>query len=121
MNKLSKNQVRLIRKRRVRAKVKGTKDIPRLAIYRSLKNIYVQAIDDDAQKTLAFSSLKETGESKKKVPANNLKNASKLGELMAQKCIKLKIKKVVFDRGGYRYHGRVKALAEGARKAGLEI
>jgi large subunit ribosomal protein L18 len=121
MKKLSKNQTRIKRKRRVRAKIKGSAKVPRLSVFRSLRSIYVQVIDDEAQKTLVAAGLKEIGGSKKKAPASNIENSGKLGKLIAEKCAKKKINKVVFDRGGYRYHGRVKALAEAARKAGLEI
>lgn len=118
MKKLSKNEVRLKRKKRVRAKVFGTAKKPRLAVFRSLNNIYIQAIDDNAGKTLAAANLKEISS---KTVKNNIDGAKKVGELIAQKCGSLKIAEVVFDRGGYKYHGRVKALAEAARKGGLKF
>ena len=103
------------RKRRVRAKVSGTAARPRLSVYKSTVHIYGQLIDDDKQVTLAaMSDLKvKTG---KKV-----EKAEKVGEELAKLALAKKIKKVTFDRNGFRYHGRVKALAEGARKGGLEF
>lgn len=87
-------------------KIKGTKERPRLRVFRSLKFIYVQAIDDDAGHTLASAFNKEP---------------EKVGAEIAEKCLKNKIKKIVFDRGKYRYAGQVKILAESARKGGLEF
>ena len=113
--KLSKNQNRLHRKRRIRAKVSGTKECPRFAIFKSLKSMYVQVIDDAAGKTLVSGRLIETK------AKNDVKGAEKLGELVAGKCKAAKIEQVVFDRAGWRYHGKVKALAEGARKGGLKF
>lgn len=117
MTKISQNNLRLKRKKRVRAKVFGTAKIPRLAIFRSLKNLYVQAIDDTKGKTLIAADLKEVGKSAK----NNIESAKKLGKLAAKKCLAKKINQVVFDRGGFKYHGRVKALAEEMRKDGIKI
>jgi large subunit ribosomal protein L18 len=113
--KLSKNQSRVHRKRRIRAKVSGTKECPRLAVFKSLKSVYVQVIDDAAGKTLVSGRLSET---KLK---NDVKGAEKLGEIVAKKCQDAKIEKVVFDRAGWRYHGKIKALAEGARRGGLKF
>ncbi len=117
--KRSRNQLRLHRKRRVRAKVFGTAKRPRLAIFRSLKNIYVQVIDDTKGKTLAAANLKELAAKTKKL--SNLEKGKELGKLIAQKCAKLKISSVILDRGGYKYHGKVKAVAEGAREGGLKF
>lgn len=101
--------------RRVRAKIRGTKVRPRLSVFRSNKDIYAQLIDDDSQKTLlAYSS---NNLSSKKV--GKLEKAGLVGEELAKKAKSKKISKVVFDRGRYKYHGKVKALAEGARKGGL--
>lgn len=111
----SRNKLRLHRKRRVRAKISGTKAKPRLAVFRSLKNISVQLIDDGKGNTLISASLKDAK------AKNNVEGAGKLGKFVAEKCLKEKIKEVVFDRAGYKYHGKVKALAEGARKGGLKI
>lgn len=103
------------RKRRVKAKVSGIGARPRLSVYKSSQHIYGQVIDDDTQKTVAaFSDLK-VKEGKK------TEKAAKVGEELAKLAIAKKIKKVVFDRNGFKYHGRVKALAEGARKGGLEF
>lgn len=107
------------RKKRVRYKVRGVSGMPRLSVYRSNKNIYLQIIDDDKKKTvlgLSLKSIKDQVKGKKKMEA-----AFTLGEEIAVMAKKLKIKKVVFDRGGYRYLGKVKAVAEGARKGGLEF
>ena len=115
---------RLARERRharVRKNVKGTSDRPRLCVFRSLKYIYAQAIDDTAGHTMASASsldpeIKDKVDGKKKTEGAGL-----IGALMAQRLLNKGIKQVVFDRGGYKYHGRVKALAESARKAGLEF
>jgi large subunit ribosomal protein L18 len=117
--KISRNKLRIRRKRRVRAKIFGTAKRPRLSVFRSLKNIYVQVIDDSKCKTLAAANLKEISAKAKK--ASNLEKAKELGKLITQKCAKLKISEVVFDRGGYKYHGKLKALAEGAREEGLKF
>lgn len=105
---LEKQLKRYRRHRRVRAKVFGTTKIPRLCVFRSSKYIYVQLINDDKGKTLAAVKGK-------------LSEAPKVGKLISQKALEKKIKKVVFDRGGYKYHGRVKALAEAARQGGLNF
>ncbi|KKP80094.1 MAG: 50S ribosomal protein L18 [Candidatus Moranbacteria bacterium RIFOXYA12_FULL_35_19] len=114
--KTSRNNLRLHRKKRIRAKVKGDSKTPRLAIFRSLKGISVQVIDDTKGATLVFGSLKEI-----KNAGNNLEGAKKLGILIAKKCVEKKISAVVYDRSGYKYHGKVKALAEGAREGGLKF
>lgn len=118
MKKLSKNEVRLKRKKRIRAKIFGTAEKPRMVVFRSLQNIYIQIIDDSAGKTLVSANLKEISPKSVK---NNIEGAKKIGELIAQKCGKIKISEVIFDRGGYKYHGKVKALAEAARKGGLKF
>ncbi len=110
-----KREKRYRRHRRVRAKISGTAKIPRLCIFRSTKHIYAQLIDDEKSKTLAQVSDLEIKKGKK------TEIAYEVGKLIAQKAIKEKIEKVVFDRGGYKYHGRVKAVAEGAREAGLKF
>jgi len=98
------------RRVRIRAKIKGTKNRPRLSVFRSSKHIYAQLIDDEKGETLAAA-----------LGGSNVRTAGEVGKVLAEKALKLKIKKVVFDRGGYKYHGRVKALAEGAREGGLEF
>ncbi len=116
---------RLRRKRRVRKKIFGTPERPRLSVFRSCKHIYAQIIDDISGRTLvAASSLtpqirERLAELKKE--GGKTAVAKAVGELIAQKAVAAGIKKVVFDRGGYKYHGRVKALADGARAAGLEF
>jgi large subunit ribosomal protein L18 len=106
------------RKLRVRKKVFGTSEKPRLSIFRSNNYIYAQLIDDEKRKTIVdvSSEVKELHEGKKKADA-----AFAVGKLLADKAIKAKIKNVVFDRNGYRYHGRVKSLADGAREGGLKL
>jgi large subunit ribosomal protein L18 len=115
MNKIDSNKLRLHRRKRVRAKISGTKNIPRLCVFRSLKMLKAQVIDDVAMKTLVFI------DTKKVQLKNNVSGAGKLGELIAEKCLEQKIGEIVFDRSGYRYHGKVKALADGARKGGLKF
>ncbi len=115
ITKLDKNKVRKKRHARVRVKVQGTSEVPRLNVYRSNTNIYAQIIDDSKGVTLAqASSLKLTETSKSSVAA-----ATEVGKLIAEVAKSKGITKVVFDRGGYLYHGRVKALADAARENGL--
>ncbi len=114
MKSTSRNNLRLHRKRRVRAKISGTAKVPRLCVFRSGREVYVQLIDDAKGQTLA------TVDSRNLKGKKFDKNAAKeVGKMIASKAVKLKIEKVVFDRGGYKYHGKVKALAEGAREGGL--
>ena len=119
--KVSKNANRLSRHQRVRNKVTGTQERPRLNVYRSLTNIYAQLIDDVAGKTLvAASSLdKEIKDAVKST--GNIEAAKLVGQLVGKKALEQGIENVTFDRGGNIYHGRVKALAEGAREAGLKF
>ncbi|MEW8955384.1 50S ribosomal protein L18 [Clostridium sp.] len=119
IKKQDRQEQRVRRHLRVRKKVSGTSARPRLSVYRSEKNIYAQIIDDVAGKTLvAASSLDK--EFTNKVGSN--KDAAKLvGEMVAKRAIENGIKDVVFDRGGYIYHGRIKELADGAREAGLQF
>ncbi|OGM57954.1 50S ribosomal protein L18 [Candidatus Woesebacteria bacterium RIFCSPHIGHO2_12_FULL_46_16] len=109
----------LQRQRRVRAKIANSQSLPRLSVFRSNKFIYAQIIDDAKGKTLAFASSAE--KSVQKAAKTKTEKASLVGESLAGKAKKAKIKKVVFERSGYKYHGQVKALAEGARKGGLEF
>lgn len=114
ISKPDKNKTRQKRHTRVRGKISGTAECPRLNVFRSNTNIYAQVIDDVAGVTLASaSSLKETG--------SKTEQAKKVGENVAKVAKANGIKEVVFDRGGYLYHGRVEALAEAAREAGLEF
>lgn len=110
---------RFERKRRVRAKLIGTASCPRLSVFRSLKNISVQAIDDIKGVTLAQASLALLGE-KKKVK-HTIEGAALVGKEIAEQLLKLDVTKAIFDRSGYRYHGKVKALAEAARANGLQF
>ena len=117
ISKESKNVARVRRHARVRAKVSGTAACPRLCVYRSNKNIEAQIIDDVKKVTLVASSSM----SLKLENGSNVEAAKKVGEDIAKKALAKKIKTVVFDRSGYIYHGRVKALAEAAREAGLKF
>ncbi len=149
-----KEQKRIYRKKRIRRRVSGTTERPRLSVFRSLEHIYAQVIDDSTGNTLVAASSndqsmrdeietlrknppkpaeakpaeeggKKKGKKKEEKPEPvvtiNQLIAAKIGEAIAERCKAKNISKVVFDRGGYRYHGRVKSLAEGARKAGLEF
>lgn len=110
------------RRKIIRKKVVGTSERPRLSVYRSLTNLYAQVVDDMAGKTLfSLSTTSPDVKEKVKKDAGNVKGASALGSALADVCKKNKITKVVFDRSGYLYHGRIKALAEAARKGGLEF
>lgn len=121
INKPGKNETRLKKHVRVRKKIKGTAECPRLNVFRSLSHIYAQIIDDTTGKTLVAASTLD-GLLKGKVKSGGNKEAAgEVGKLIAEKAIENGIKKVVFDRGGYLYHGRVKELADAARKAGLEF
>ena len=115
----SKDQIRQRIHKRIRHRVTGTGERPRLAVFRSLKHIYAQVIDDRAGKTLAAASSGEKSSSVKS--GGNLAGAKEIGKLIAERAKTKGISKVVFDRGGYLYHGRVKALADAAREAGLEF
>ena len=117
IRKESKNETRLIRHKRVRKNISGTSNVPRLNVFRSNKEIYAQVIDDEKGVTLVSSSSRAL----KLANGGNVEAAKAVGKDIAEKCKKAKINKVVFDRGGYLYHGRVSALADAAREAGLEI
>lgn len=121
ITKINKNQDRLKRHKRVRAKIKGTAETPRLSVYRSLNHIYVQIIDDVKGNTLVTASTLDK-EIKGSLDGKDKKaQAFAVGELAAKKATAKKITSVVFDRGGYLYTGRVAALADGARKGGLQF
>ena len=119
IKKVSRSEAREARHRRVRAKVNGTKDIPRLNVFRSARNISVQIIDDEQGVTLV--SVSSLDKDLKLTNGGNIEAAKKVGEAVAKKAKKAGITNVVFDRGGYLYHGRVKALADAARENGLEF
>jgi len=119
MAKSSKNDVRVRIHKRIRQRVHGTEERPRLAVFRSLSHIYAQVIDDRKGHTLASAS---SSEKKAGVPSGgNLAGAKAIGKLVAERAKEQGVDRVVFDRGGYLYHGRIKALAEAAREAGLEF
>ncbi len=118
IRKEDRQEARVRRHLRIRKKVSGTAETPRLAVYRSEKNIYAQIIDDVAQVTIvAASSLDKDFNG----VGSNKAAAKEVGKLVAQRAIEKGIKSVVFDRGGFIYHGRIQELAEGAREAGLEF
>ncbi|VXD19539.1 50S ribosomal subunit protein L18 [Planktothrix serta PCC 8927] len=119
--KLTRQESRDRRHRRVRVKVFGTAERPRLAVFRSNQHIYVQVIDDTKQHTLAAASTVEPGFKSEDLSASSCDASVKIGQLIAERAVAKGIKKVVFDRGGYIYHGRVKALADAAREAGLDF
>lgn len=121
INKIDKNQERLRRHSRVRKKVSGTAETPRLSVYRSTNHIYAQLIDDVKGVTLCSASTMEK-EVKGKVAKMTKTEAAKLvGKTVAERAVKAGVKEVVFDRGGYLYTGRVQALADGAREGGLSF
>ncbi len=116
------NNSRLRSKIKIRKKISGTLEVPRLTVYRSLNNVYAQIIDDSTGKTLASASslskeiLDEVKKTKGKISKSKL-----VGSLVAKKAVENKITSVVFDRNGYRYHGRIQAIADGAREGGLKF
>ncbi len=116
-----KNKRNWRRKMRVRNKVSGTSERPRLSVFRSHKHIYAQLIDDLAGKTICCASSVNKEISEQIKHGGDIKAAELVGTLLAQRAVMKGVKKVVFDRGPYKYHGRVKALADSARKAGLEF
>ncbi|HTR26319.1 MAG TPA: 50S ribosomal protein L18 [Terriglobales bacterium] len=120
LNKASKNQTRQVVHSRIRKKVIGTAERPRLNVYRSLNHIYAQVIDDLEGKTLASVST-ATGKKGERVTGGNVAAAKNIGKKIAELAKQKGITKVVFDRGGYIYHGRIKAIADAAREAGLQF
>ena len=118
VNKTDSNKARLKRHARVRSKITGTSARPRLDVFRSNSNIYAQLIDDENGVTLAAASSNEKGFGDN---GGNCEGAKKVGQLIAERAAKKGISEVVFDRGGYIYHGRVKELPEGAREGGLKF
>ena len=117
---MAKKDPRLKRKARIRRKLSGTAARPRLSVYKSLKYVYAQVVDDSSGRTVAFASslskeLKGNSEGDKKA------DAKRVGALIAEKCKAAKVDAVVFDRNGYPYHGRIAAVADGAREAGLQF
>ncbi len=121
ISKGDKNKARLKRHLRIRKNVTGTADRPRLSIFRSSKHIYAQLIDDVTGVTIAQASTLDTQLKDSVDNGGNVAAARQVGELVAKRAVEKSIKKVVFDRGGYLYHGRIQALADAAREAGLEF
>ncbi|WP_041725765.1 50S ribosomal protein L18 [Caldicellulosiruptor acetigenus] len=119
--KVNRNEKRLIRHKRIRKKVFGTSERPRLCVYKSLKYIYAQIIDDEKGHTLVAASSLEPEIKSRLLSTKSIEAAEYVGKVIAERAKEKGITKVVFDRGGYPYHGRVKALAEAARQAGLEF
>lgn len=121
IKKTVKNVARLRKHDRVRKKVSGTNERPRLNVYRSLNHIYAQIIDDTKSTTLVSASTLDSSVKSSVKNTGNIEAATEVGKLIAKRAKECGIDKVVFDRGGYIYHGRVKALAEGARAEGLNF
>ncbi len=120
-NIIKKRKGRIQRKRRIRKQLFGTADRPRMSVYRSLKHCYVQLIDDSAGKTIIGLSTLSSAVSADLKNTGNAEAARKLGELVAEKALESNIRAVVFDRNGFLYHGRVRAVADGARAKGLQF
>jgi len=116
-----RKQRRVKMKRRYRAAVRGTADRPRLAVYRSLRHVYAQVIDDDKGVTMASASTLEKSASGDADGAANCEAGKLLGKLIAERAKEHGVEVVVFDRGGFRYHGVIRAIADGAREAGLKL
>ncbi|NPA52407.1 MAG: 50S ribosomal protein L18 [Aquificae bacterium] len=119
----TRREKRLIRHKRVRKKIFGTSQKPRMAFYRSLNNLYVQIIDDEKGITIVSASTidKDYVEKYRKRGGKSIEDAQKLGEFIAEKALSKGINKVVFDRGGFKYHGKVKAFADAVREKGLQF
>ena len=118
IHKVEKNEIRSRIHKRIRRKLQGTAERPRLAVFRSVAHIYAQVIDDSKGRTVVAASSVEKAA---KTNGGNVAAAKAIGRAIAQRAQEKGIKKVVFDRGGYQYHGRVKALADAAREGGLEF
>lgn len=119
MQSKTKRTNRKRRHARVRAKIRGTSEIPRISVFRSNRHIFVQLVDDKSGKTIVSNGIKPNKKDTKK--KTKIEQATAIGEALAKKARDAGVGKVVFDRGGYAYHGRVKALAEGLRKGGLKF
>jgi large subunit ribosomal protein L18 len=118
---VSKDRVRRRIHQRLRQKLQGSSERPRLNVYRTLNHIYAQVIDDSTGKTLASASTTQGRKKGDRRTGGNVASAKEVGKTIAQRAQEKGVKKVVFDRGGYLYHGRIKALADAAREAGLEF
>ena len=121
LKKPDRNVVRAKKRNRVRKKISGTTERPRLNVFRSIQNVYAQIVDDERGVTLVAASTLSPELKAKLTTGGNIEAAAAVGELVAKKALEAGIKGVVFDRAGYIYHGRVKALAEAARAGGLEF
>lgn len=121
MKSKAKRQHRLDRHKRVRAKIQGSHLRPRIAVFKSNRYIYAQVIDDEAGKTLVSVSNYSGKKSKTKTKTKKSEGASKVGEVLAEKMNGMGITNAVFDRGGFKFHGRIKAVADGLRKGGIKI
>ncbi len=119
MKSKAKRQHRLNRHKRVRAKIQGSLKRPRVAVFKSNRHVFVQFIDDTARKTILSSKIISAGKSK--IKGTKITKASAIGEMLAEKAKELGITEAVFDRGGFKFHGRVKAVAEGLKKGGVKI
>ena len=119
--KISRNKIRIRKHKRIRSKISGTAERPRLFVFRSLSQTYAQIIDDEAGNTLVSASSLDSELKDKLSSGGNVQAAVEVGKLIAKRALDKDITNVVFDRGGYVYHGRVKALAEAAREAGLKF
>lgn len=117
----TKNQARMQRKQRIRKKISGTAERPRLVVFRSNMFIYAQIVDDETGKTLAAASSLALGKKASNAMKLNLDTAAQVGRDLADKAKEKQIARVIFDRNGYMYHGRIKALADGAREGGLQF
>jgi large subunit ribosomal protein L18 len=117
MANITRKETRRRIRHRIRRKVRGTAERPRLAVFRSIKHIYVQAVDDDAGRTVVQASSRDS----EVKTAGNIASAKEVGTLVAQRLQEAGVKQAVFDRGGVLYHGRIRALADAAREAGLKI
>lgn len=121
ISKTCRNEVRVRKHKRVRAKISGTAQRPRLCVFRSLSNIYAQVINDETGTTLVSASTLDSAVKEKLKFGGNIEAAKEVGKLVAMRALEKGIEDVVFDRGGYIYHGRVLSLAEAAREAGLKF
>ena len=121
INKVDKNEIRKRKHLRVRKKISGTAECPRLCVFRSNANIYAQVIDDSEGKTLVAASTVEKAVKSELKKTNDIDAAAYVGKVIAERAIAAGIKTVVFDRGGFIYQGKIKALADAAREAGLEF
>ena len=121
INKKSRTEVRVKKHNRMRHHLSGTTDCPRLAVFRSNNHMYAQIIDDTVAKTLVSASTVEADAKKELEKTNNVDAAAYVGKLVAERAIEKGIKEVVFDRGGFIYQGKIQALADAAREAGLEF